>query len=279
MTSQLVRRSVLCAVGVLLTMTAVAAINLITGDAGRSNVQPDFSKLNWVRVMYGSEGGYQEAYYEYDGRLWARWETDFPGGDDNMMRRLPQLTRVKTSPRAASRLLTAPDLADYPMLFMSDPGWIVLSERERTALRQYLTNGGFLWADDFWGDAEWEQFEAVMRDVLPDRDWRLITPKHPIFHTVFDLEEMPQIPAIDFAEPNGSTMERGGGHKEPMGPAEDPSMRAWVDDEGRIMVVATHNNDTGDGWEREAYGQWYFETFSTRAYMLGTNIVIYAMTH
>ena len=48
-------------------MTAVAAINLITGDAGRSNVQPDFSKFNWARAMYGSEGGYQEAYYEYDG--------------------------------------------------------------------------------------------------------------------------------------------------------------------------------------------------------------------
>ena len=76
------------------------------------------------------------------------------------MRRLPQLTRVNTNPRAASRLLTAPDLGDYPLLFMSDPGWMVLSERERAALRQYLTNGGFLWVDDFWGDAEWEQFEA-----------------------------------------------------------------------------------------------------------------------
>jgi hypothetical protein len=35
----------------------------------------------------------------------------------------------------------------------------------------------------------------------------------------------------------------------------------------------------GDGFEREAFGEWYFETFSTKAYMLGTNIVTYALTH
>jgi hypothetical protein len=45
------------------------------------------------------------------------------------------------------------------------------------------------------------------------------------------------------------------------------------------MALATHNSDTGDGWEREAYGLWYFETYSTQAYMIGTNIVVYAMTH
>ena len=52
-----------------------------------------------------------------------------------------------------------------------------------------------------------------------------------------------------------------------------------LDDDGRIMVLATHNTDVGDGWEREAYGEWYFETFSTKSYMVGVNVIIYAMTH
>ena len=56
-------------------------------------------------------------------------------------------------------------------------------------------------------------------------------------------------------------------------------MRAWLDDDGRMMVLATHNTDIADGWEREAYGQWYFETFSTKSYMVGVNVVVYAMTH
>jgi hypothetical protein len=261
------------------TLAALAGTNLITGDGGRSSTPPDLSRLNMVRAIYDSEGGMGEAYYAYDGRVWARWETDFPEGDDNFSHRLKQLTRINVAPRASSRLLTATDLGDFPMLYMSDPGYMVISEEERAALRHYLARGGFVWVDDFWGDAEWQQFANVMRTVLPNREWHVLTPEHPIFHTVFDLNEMPQIPALPFASPGGSTAESPGAHKFPAGSLDEPQMRAWLDDDGRIMVLATHNTDVGDGWEREAYGDWYFETFSTRSYMVGVNVVVYAMTH
>ena len=42
------------------------------------------------------------------------------------------------------------------------------------------------------------------------------------------------------------------------------------------MAVATHNTDLGDGFEREAYGEEYFETYSKVAYAMGVNIVVYA---
>lgn len=264
---------------VLLVAALAAADTDLPGDGGRSGEMPDMSKLNFVRAIYSSEGGMGEAYYVYDGRFWARWETDFPEGDDNFSRRLAALTRVDVNPRAASRLLTAPDLGDFPMLYMSDPGYMVLSRNEIDAFARYLANGGFVWVDDFWGDAEWQQFANVMRQVLPGREWRVLTPEHPIFHTVFDMKEMPQIPAITFASPGGDTAEPAGAHKYPAGSLRDPQMRAWVDDNGRLMVIATHNTDIGDGWEREAYGEWYFETFSTRSYMMGVNVVTYAMTH
>ena len=57
----------------------------------------DLSRLNLVRAIYDSEGGMGEAYYAYDGRVWARWETDFPQGDDNFSHRLSQLTRISVS--------------------------------------------------------------------------------------------------------------------------------------------------------------------------------------
>ena len=273
-------RLVLASAIVSVSLGATASSNLITGDGGRAGTPADMSKLNMARVIYDSEGGMGEAYYAYDGRVWARWETDFPEGDDNFSHRLAQLTRIQTAKFASSRMLTAPDLGDFPLLYMSDPGYMVVSAEEKAAFRSYLANGGFVWVDDFWGDAEWQQFADVMRQVLPGREWRVLSADHPIFHTVFDLNDgMPQIPALPFASPGGSTAEAPNAHKFPAGSLDEPQMRAWLDDDGRIMVLATHNTDVGDGWEREAYGEWYFETFSTKSYMVGVNVVVYAMTH
>jgi hypothetical protein len=273
-------RYALAAAIVSVSLGATASSNLITGDGGRASTPADMSKLNMARIIYDSEGGMGEAYYAYDGRVWARWETDFPEGDDNFSHRLSQLTRIQTAKFASSRMLTAPDLGDFPLLYMSDPGYMVVTAEEKAAFRNYLANGGFVWVDDFWGDAEWQQFADVMRQVLPGREWRVLAADHPIFHTVFDLNDgMPQIPALPFASPGGSTAEAPNAHKFPAGSLEEPQMRAWLDDDGRIMVLATHNTDVGDGWEREAYGEWYFETFSTKSYMVGVNVVVYAMTH
>ena len=273
-------RFTLAAAIVAISLGAGASSNLITGDGGRSGKPADMSKLNMARIIYDSEGGMGEAYYAYDGRVWARWETDFPEGDDNFSHRLGQLTRIQVAKTASSRMLTAPDLGDFPLLYMSDPGYMVVSKEEKAAFARYLANGGFVWCDDFWGDAEWQQFADVMREVLPGREWRVLSADHPIFHTVFDLNDgMPQIPALPFASPGGSTAESPGAHKFPAGSLDTPEMRAWLDDDGRIMVLATHNTDVGDGWEREAYGEWYFETFSTKSYMVGVNVVTYAMTH
>jgi hypothetical protein len=266
-------------IGSLLSLAAFTPPNLVSGDGGRTGVQPDLSALNLVRVIYGSEGGMGEAYYRYDGRIWARWETDFPGGDDNLAHRLGELTRARVNPKGASRFLTAPDLGDFPLLFMSDPGWMVLSKKEKQALAQHLGAGGFLWVDDFWGESEWKQFERNMSDVLPGRTWQVLAPDHPIFHTVYDLEGVPQIPALEWTFMSDTTAEYGAGHKMPTGSLDQPQMRAWLDDNGRVLILATHNTDIGDGWEREAYGQAYFERFSTRAYMVATNVVAYAMTH
>jgi len=272
-------RIALAATIVCFSLGAIASSNLITGDGGRAGTPADLSRLNFARIIYDSEGGMGEAYYAYDSRVWARWETDFPEGDDNFSHRLAQLTRIQVSRRASSRMMTATDLGDFPLLYMSDPGYMVASKEEKAALARYLANGGFVWCDDFWGDAEWQQFAEVMRQVLPGREWRVLTPDHPIFHTVFDLNEMPQIPALPFASPGGSTAEPPQAHKFPAGSLDVPQMRAWLDDDGRVMVLATHNTDVGDGWEREAYGEWYFETFSTKSYMIGVNVIVYAMTH
>ena len=62
--------------------------------------------------------------------------------------------------------------------------------------------------------------------------------------------------------------------------AEEPHCRGIFDKKGRLMAVIMHNTDLGDGWEEEAQNPVYFREFSAKkAYPLGINIVVYAMTH
>jgi hypothetical protein len=48
--------------------------------------------------------------------------------------------------------------------------------------------------------------------------------------------------------------------------------------DGRLMVLMTHNTDIADGWEREADLPSYFEYFAARAYAVGVNVALWVMT-
>ncbi|HTE41513.1 MAG TPA: DUF4159 domain-containing protein [Steroidobacteraceae bacterium] len=278
---KIVRNACIAALALLASVLSSAQVDTSwTEDARKSQPAADLSVFTFTRGAYDSVGGYSEAYYQYDGRVWARWETDYPEADENFTARLHQLTRVIAAKHAAKRTFDAKDLGDFPLLYVADPGWMMLTEKEQAGLKQFLLNGGLMWVDDFWGDAEWENFADAMRLVLPGIKWQEIAPDHPIFHMVFDMKSMPQIPALPMAmRGSGETAEPPSAHKWPAGSTDTPHLRGWFDDSGRLVVVATFNTDLGDGFEREAFGEWYFETFSTKAYMLGTNIVTYALTH
>jgi hypothetical protein len=45
------------------------------------------------------------------------------------------------------------------------------------------------------------------------------------------------------------------------------------------MVLATHNTDLGDSFEREGDDPEYFRTMSVPGYSFGINVLVYAMTH
>jgi hypothetical protein len=212
------------------------------------------------------------------------WVNDYPDGDLNLSCRLQQLTSMKSDADGRVLKLTDPAIADYPFVFMAQVGGLEFREPEVKALRTYLANGGALMVDDFWGARDWESFEGQMRRVLPGRAWTELTIEHPLFHCVFDLRgpvQNLQVPSIHrwrrSYDPDNPTSAaswyRGPG-------SQEMHVRAWLDDRQRVMVIATHNTDLGDGWEREGEDKTYFELFSeTRAYPLAINILFYLMTH
>ena len=58
-----------------------------------------------------------------------------------------------------------------------------------------------------------------------------------------------------------------------------PHLRGITDAQGRLMVLATHNTDISDAWEREGEDPEYFYTYSPNGYATAVNIMLYAMSH
>jgi len=241
--------------------------------------------FTFVRVMYSSGGGYDGGGYDFFGggrrrgrRGWGGgWATDFPDSDLNFSFRLQQLTSLKVNPQPIYMPLTDPTLFDYPFIYMIEPGNLYFSEEEVVALRKYLLNGGFMMVDDFWGDYQWQNFYEQIKRVFPEREPQELPIDHEIFNIVYRLKEKPQMPAIGTAiegRPWGITWEEHGGDSRTV------HYRGIFDDKGRMMVIICHNTDLGDGWEREGEDPWYFTEFAEKkAYPMGINIVVYAMTH
>ena len=215
--------------------------------------------FTFVRVRYSSYG-----------RRGGGWAVDYPDSDLNFSYRLQQLTTLDVDPNGKILSLTDAELFDHPWIYMIEPGGMVLSEPEVESLRRYLLNGGFLMVDDFWGEYQWENFYHQIKRVFPERELVELTVEHEIFHCVYDLEEMPQIPSIGHALSGWTTEIQGA----------LPHYWAIYDDAGRMMAIICHNTDLGDGWEQEGESPEYFREFSEKsAYPLGINIVVYALTH
>jgi hypothetical protein len=211
----------------------------------------------------------------------GNWLTDYPLADIDLSIRLAELTKTRVGFDGAGQpehlivRLTDPALFQCPFIMMQEVGSLFFSEEDAASLRTYLLKGGFLWVDDFWGSYAWNAWAAQIRKVLPPQEYPIfdLPLDHPIFHTMFDLKGMPQIPSINYwYGSGGGTSERGADSAEVHG-------RAIADQSGRVMVLMTHNTDVSDSWEREGEDPQYFLRFSVVGYQVAINVLLYVLTH
>jgi len=212
---------------------------------------------------------FARAAYSGRGWGWASWTTDYPKADRQFLIGVKRLTRIDAYGGEHPVRLDDPELRRYPFLYAVEVGRMELTEPEVLGLRQYLAAGGFLLVDDFWGSWEWAAFEEQIRRVLPGRPIVDLPRDHPVFHSVYDLHEVLQVPNVR----NGM---RGGPYWEQDGRV--PSCRGIFDERGRLMVMINWNSDLGDAWEW-AENPYYPLDRSTFAYQLGINAIVFAMTH
>jgi hypothetical protein len=217
------------------------------------------------------------------------WAIEYPRADQNFPTRLAQLTTTQLAywryappsrnawdgmPGHTVVQATDPELFMCPWIMMASPGTAGFSEEEVRALREYVLKGGFIWADDFWGNARWAQWEREIGRVLPDYPIVELKPgQNALFETFYSIQAVPQIPSLSAFRRMGyeSTSELGA-------ESEYPSMHAIFDENNRPLVLMTHNTDIADGWEREADLEVFFQRFAWQAYAVGVNVMMWIMT-
>lgn len=148
-----------------------------------------------------------------------------------------------------------PDLFKYPFIFATGHGAISFSEEEKERLREYLSNGGFLFVNDSYGMETY--FKKELGSLFPERQIVELPFDHPIYHSFYDF-------------PNGPPKIHEHDNKPP---------RAYsVVLKGRIVVYFLVESDIGDGWEDPQVHN-DPEDKRTEAFRMGLNILTYALLY
>jgi hypothetical protein len=227
---------------------------------------------DWIfgRLMFPSS---RFARFDRWGRDWREggtsWTEDYPRSDRHFVVALRRLTRVNV--RSVEQPVNPDDgndIFNWPWLYAGLPGNWALTDAQVGKIRDFLLRGGFFLADDFWGQDEWEGFEAGMKRIFPDRPIVELDDAEAIFHTVYDLDDRYQIPG-EWATRWGGTSRNGG---------VTAYWRGIYDDKGRLMVAICANSDLGDSWEWADEPR-YPEKYSALGIRIGVDYVIYALTH
>ena len=230
-----------------------------------SDEPPGRHAFYWTRAVYSGDRG--------RGGWWRggppAWATDFPKGDRQFLVVLKRLVRLDAYDFENAVSLADPILRRFPMIYAVEVGYMDLAPEEVRGLRDYLNAGGLLVVDDFWGSRQWAQFEYNMRRVLPGRPIVDLPLDHPLFSTFYDIDEIKQVPARGRGIRGRPTSE---------GDGIVPYVRAILDDRGEIMVLIHWNTDLGDAWEW-AEDPMYPLEYSTYAYEMGANMIVYGMSH
>lgn len=219
------------------------------GERPNPNVKYD-GRFTFVRVKFTPLGGGRD----------LKWDHDYPTAETHLMKILDEVSSMKPRLEGTNILSFADrELFEYPVAYVSEPGFWTMSPEELAGVQAYVHKGGFLIFDDFAG-RHWMNFEEQWRMAFPTLVPVKLDASHPIFDSFFRIED------LDMSHPNfGLKAEFWGAYED-----NDPSKR--------LVMIANFNNDIGDYMEFSDQGLLPIP-LTNQAYKLGVNYVVYALTH
>ncbi|MEI6507395.1 MAG: DUF4159 domain-containing protein [Bacteroidota bacterium] len=143
------------------------------------------------------------------------------------------------------------DIYNYPFIHLTGHGNIVLTTQEAENLRNYLTAGGFLHADDNYGLDKF--FRREMKKVFPELELVELPFSHPIYHQKFSFDKgLPKVHEHDGKSPQGF----------------------GIIYKGRLVCFYSYECDLGNGWEdQDVYND--PEPVRQKALQMGANLLQY----
>jgi|UniRef100_A0A7V3PU30 hypothetical protein len=206
--------------------------------------------LNWLLILPLICGQLQIARLKYEGG--GDWYND-PEIIPNLCQELNRRTKIRCLNEEAQVSLLDEKIYQYPFLFMTGHGNVSFSEEEVKRLRNYLEQGGFLYADDDYGMDE--SFRREMKKVFPNSDLVELPLDHPIYHLFYDFPKgLPKV------------------HEHYEGPPHGYGL--FIN--GRLAVFYTYNSNISDGWT-DRYND--PPEIREQAIRMGINIISYFLTN
>ncbi len=244
---------------------ALAVVTVLAAPA-ISDQPPKDAEFVFARMQVGQRLDYL--------RFWDEepWHHDHPYSEEFFLGMVRELTGVRVTPTSYKIVrLSSPEIFNYPFLYLSEPGFMILNEKEIANLGEYIRRGGFIMADDFrtanylHGPEEIEVLRTYLKRAVPERELVRLDIKNPIFHTFYDIDTLQMDPPYG-REPGRET------------PGFIPQFWGMFDDHGNLQMIANYNNDLGEFWKWVDQGKMPFRP-AKRSVELGIDYLIYAMSH
>lgn len=205
-----------------------------------------------LSIFAQSSPYFQIARVKYSGG--GDWYND-PSAEVNLLNFVKENTNIKVTSEYIVAEISNREIFNYPFLFLTGHGNIVLSEKDARILREYLENGGFLYADDDYGLDQ--SFRREMKKVFPELDLVEIPFDHEIYHSFYDFS-------------NGPPKTHEHDNKQPKG--------YGIFINKRLVVYYTFESNPSDGWaDPEVHND--PQNKREEALKFGTNIIVYSLSN